>query len=46
MEVKEKERMKHDIQGEMMKRELAEREQAVKNMTIIAKSNEDMRRQR
>lgn len=46
MEIEENERRKHDMQGELMRRELAEREQAAKNLTIIAKSNEELRRQR
>lgn len=46
LEVEEKERQKHDMQGEIMKRELAEREQAVQNYAIIAKNNAELRRKR
>ena len=46
MELEEEEKAKHSIQGAMMQRELAEREQAIKNRAIIAKNNEELRRQR
>lgn len=46
LEVEEIERQKHDMQGDLMKRELAEREQALKNVAIIAKNNEELKKQR
>ena len=46
MELEEEEKAKHSIQGAMMQRELAEREQAIKNRAIIAKNNEKLRRER
>lgn len=46
LEMEENERLKSDIKGKVMKRELAEREQALKNLTIIAKNNDELRHQR
>jgi len=46
LELDDIERKKHDTQGELMKREQAEREQAAKNLVIIAKSNKDLQQQR
>lgn len=46
VEVEEKERLKHDLQGEVMKRELAERQKALENLCIIAESNKELERKR
>ena len=45
-EIEEEERKKHDIQGEVMQRELAERQQALQNLAILSKSNEELKLQR
>jgi len=45
-EIEEDNRKKHDIQGEIMQRELAERQQALESLAILTKSNEDLKAQR
>ena len=44
MEIEEEERRKNDVQGEMVQRELAERQKALENLNVIAASNEELKK--
>ena len=43
IEIEEEEGRRNDIRGELMQREIAEREQALKNLAILSKSNEELK---
>ena len=43
LEIEEEDGRRNDIQGELMQRELAERQQALKNLAILSKSNEELK---
>ena len=45
-EIEEEDRKKHDVQGELAQRELAERQQALESLAILTKSNQDLKAQR
>ncbi|XP_066930515.1 small ribosomal subunit protein mS26-like [Clytia hemisphaerica] len=45
-EIESEERKKHDVQGELVQRELAERQQALQNLAILSKSNEELKLKR
>lgn len=43
MEIAEEDDRKTDIQGELMQREMAERQQALQNLALLSKSNEELK---